>query len=78
MKSFDCIQTMINILLSFLHNNFNKKIDLLLKFSPFQPKGLGFDHFLKSFWSFRDEMDEKKPLYNFFKLDAFGRKGIFL
>jgi hypothetical protein len=69
---------MINILLSFLHNNFNKKIDLLLKFSPFQPKGLGFDHFLKSFWSFRDEMDEKKPLYNFFKLDAFGRKGIFL
>jgi hypothetical protein len=45
-------------------------------YNPFllQPKGLRFDHFPKFFFSFTNEMDERKyiasrqPLGNFFKL----------
>jgi hypothetical protein len=67
---------MINILIIFLTQYFEGKNDLMIKISPLQTKGLLFN--LLIFFLSMNETNEKKPLGDFFNLNALERKGLSL
>ncbi len=69
----------LTFLLSFLHNIFqNKKVSQWLKF-PFSTKGFKVWFFSQILFFFYQQNGwKKKPLANFFKLDALERKGFSL
>ncbi len=73
---FDYTKIMINILILFFTQYFQKKWFITYNL-PFQPKSSGFNVFLQFFWFFYEwnEWGRKKLLGNFFKLDVLMKKG---